>query len=92
MSDMSDHALEDRQSTYSVLRVRSRASAPAWWSAASERRDAPVAIASLLGGRTRVEVTRDEAVRALAWAAGIAGWAAADPKPVFLHEPAAKTT
>jgi hypothetical protein len=87
---MSDHALEDRQRTYSALRVRSRASAPAWWRAASERQDAPAAIASLLGGRTRVEVTTDEGLRALEWAAGVAGWAGADPKPVFLHEPVAQ--
>ena len=73
--------------TYAVLRVHGHPSAGAWWTAASQRRDAPAAIAPLLAGRSRVEVTREEAVRALAWAAGIAGWAAAEPKPVFLHEP-----
>ena len=79
---MSDHV------TYSALRVNSRSPALVWWTAASQRRDAPPAITSLLGGRTRVEVTRDEAVQALAWAAGIAGWPAAGPEPVFVHEPA----
>jgi hypothetical protein len=74
--------------TYSALRVGSRSSARDWWTTASRRRDAPPAITSLLGGRTRVEVTRDEAVHALAWASGIAGWPEAGPTPVFLHEPA----
>jgi hypothetical protein len=75
--------------TYMALRVDSGAPADLWWTAASQRHDAPAAIAALLGGRTRVEVTREEADRALAWAAGIAGWAASEPKPVFLHEPTA---
>jgi hypothetical protein len=79
---MSDHV------TYSALRVSSRSSAHGWWTAASRRHDAPPAITSLLRGRRRVEVTSDEAVHALAWASGITGWPAADPKPVFLHEPA----
>jgi hypothetical protein len=74
--------------TYSALRVSSRSSARVWWTAAARRQDTPHAIASLLGGRKRVEVTRDEAVHALAWAAGISGWPAAGPTPVFLHEPA----
>jgi hypothetical protein len=74
--------------TYSALRVNSQSSARGWWTAASGRRDAPPAITSLLGGRTRVEVTRDEAAHALTWAAGIAGWPTAGPTPVFLHEPA----
>jgi hypothetical protein len=73
--------------TYAALRVHGHASGHAWWTAASQRRDVPAAIAPLLAGRMRVEVTRDEAVRALAWAAGVAGWAAAEPKPVFVHEP-----
>jgi hypothetical protein len=81
--------LEASLVTYSVLRVDSRATAPLWWRAASQRRDAPAAITALLGGRTRVEVTREEAVQALAWAAAIADWPTADPKPVFVHEPAA---
>jgi hypothetical protein len=74
--------------TYVALRVESDASADLWWAAASQRHDAPAAIAALLGGRTRVEVTRDEAQRALAWAAGIGGWAGAERKPVFVYEPA----
>jgi hypothetical protein len=73
--------------TYVALRVEIGAPADPWWTAASQRRDAPAAIAALLGGRTRVEVTRDEADSALAWAAGIAGWTVAERKPVFLYEP-----
>jgi hypothetical protein len=72
-----------------VLRVDSRATAPLWWRTPSQRRDAPTAITALLGGGTRVEITREEAVQALAWAAAIAGWPTADPKPVVRHEPAA---
>ena len=84
---MNDRDTPDLLVTYSALRVSSRSSARAWWTAASRRQDAPPAIVSLLGGRTRVEVTRDEAAHALAWAAGIAGWPASGPEPVFLHEP-----
>jgi hypothetical protein len=81
---MSDNA------TYAALRIDSGASTGIWWTAASQRHDAPAAIAALLGGRTRVEVTHEEAQSALAWAAGIAGWAGADRKPVFLYEPASR--
>jgi hypothetical protein len=73
--------------TYAALRVDRGAAASVWWASVALRRDAPAPIAALLSGRTRVEVTRDEGQRALAWAAGVAGWAAAEPKPVFLHEP-----
>jgi hypothetical protein len=73
--------------TYVALRVDSAAHAELWWTAASLRHDAPAAMAALLGGRMRVEVTREEADRALAWAAAVAGWAGSEPKPVFLHEP-----
>ena len=73
---------------YAVLRICPSASAPDWWSAAHQRRDAPAAIAALMSGRTRVEVTAAEATLAIAWAGGIAGWAAAEPKPLFIHQPA----
>jgi hypothetical protein len=83
-----DEMLAYRQITYAALRVDSRASAPDWWTAASQRRDAPRAIASLLDGRTRVEVPHEEALGALAWAAEIVGWPVDGPKPVFMHQPA----
>jgi hypothetical protein len=74
--------------SYLALRVCTKASAPAWWSAARNRSDVPAAISALLGGRTRVELTAEEAARALDWAASVGGWDAADPKPVFVYLPA----
>jgi hypothetical protein len=76
----------DRDS-YCALRVSLQSTAPDWWSAASGRHDAPPVISALLRGRNRVELTRDEAADALAWAGSIAGWAAAEPKPLFMHVP-----
>jgi hypothetical protein len=70
-----------------VLRICPEASAPAWWDAVSRRPDAPPAIDALLSGRRRVEVTAQEATQAIVWAENIDGWAAADPKPVFVHRP-----
>lgn len=74
--------------SYVALRISSRASGAAWWEAATRRRDAPAPVAALLRGRSRVEVSADEASRALAWAGALSGWATAEPKPLFLHQPA----
>jgi hypothetical protein len=41
------------------------------------------AIAALLAGRARVELSHDEAEQALAWAASVDGWDGADRKPVM---------
>jgi hypothetical protein len=72
--------------------LRRRTTAAAWWSAARQRRDeAPAALLALLAGRTRVEVTGDEAAAALAWAQTVDGWSAAEPKPIFVHDPAASS-
>jgi hypothetical protein len=70
-----------------VLRISAGASAPIWWSAASQRRDAPPSIGALLAGRRRVELTSEEAAEAVAWACGLDGWAASEPKPIFIYEP-----
>ena len=75
-------------SPYAALRVSPQAYASSWWDAARLRRDVPAPIAALLKGRERVEVTHDEGVRALVWASGLSGWSAADPKPVWLYQPA----
>ena len=75
------------EDSYYALRVSPQSTAPEWWSAASGRRDAPPGIGALLRGRNRVELTRDEAAHALAWAGSITGWAAAEPKPLFMHVP-----
>jgi hypothetical protein len=76
--------------SYCVLRARPRGWAEPFWSAAREQQDVPSAIRDLLAGRNRVELTRDEAAQALAWAAGIDGWDGAEPKPLFLYDPAAE--
>ena len=45
----------------------------------------PYAIAALLGGRARIELTREEANHALAWAGSIEGWPSSDAKPLFVY-------
>jgi hypothetical protein len=77
--------------SYSALRVRQTASAPAWWSAARERTDVPDAVEMLMAGRTRIELSDEAAAEALEWAASVDGWGAADPKPLFVHSPGAIT-
>ena len=72
---------------YLALRTSSAESAQAWWEAAHRQRERPAAVTALIAGRNRVEVSPDEAASVLAWAGALAGWAAADPKPLFLHEP-----
>jgi hypothetical protein len=71
---------------HTVLRIRPRASAGAWWSAARLRHDAPPAVGALLAGRARVELTPEEADQAITWARSVDGWAAAEPKPLFIHQ------
>lgn len=51
------------------------------------RRDAPPAVGALLAGRRRVEVTPLETDQALEWAGSVDGWTAAEPKPLFIHQP-----
>ena len=69
-----------------MLRIRPEASAPAWWDAVSRQPDAPPAIGALLSGRRRVEVTALDATERSIWAGNVDGWAAADPKPLFVHQ------
>ena len=68
-----------------ALRVCPKATADAWWSAVRVRHDVPPAIVALMRGRTRVELTRDEAGEAMAWAGGLDGWADAQPKPLHVY-------
>jgi hypothetical protein len=75
--------------SYCVLRVCARAPAEAFWAALRAQSEVPPAIGVLLAGRIRVELTRQEATEALAWASGISGWDSADPKPLFLYDPRA---
>ena len=75
--------------SYCVLRVCARAPAEAFWAALRAQSEVPPAIGVLLAGRIRVELTRQEATEALAWASGISGWDSADPKPLFVYDPRA---
>jgi len=56
-----------------------------WWAAARRRADVPSAVAALLQGRTRVELTADEADAAMAWAETVDGWPDGDPRPLLVH-------
>ena len=69
-----------------VLRVCPDADSAAWWSAVRRREDVPAAIAVLAAGRTRVELSYEEADHALTWAARVEGWSAA-ARPLSLHLP-----
>ena len=60
--------------SYYALRVCPRAHAPRWWASARDAAAAPPAIAAILAGRSRVEVSAEEAVDALAWARKLPGW------------------
>ena len=71
--------------SYCVLRVRADSDAHAWWLAVRRRPDVPEAIWVLLAGRARVEVSREEAERALKWAARVEGWPSAEAKPLVVY-------
>jgi hypothetical protein len=73
--------------SYCVLRVCPQAAAAGFWSALRAQPEVPRAIAVLLTGRIRVELTRQEAMDALAWASDISGWDSAEPKPLFVYDP-----
>jgi hypothetical protein len=77
--------LTPERSSYHALRLSPGAEDDGWWSAARRRPDTPRAIAVLLAGRSRIEVSRDEAAHALAWAEGVEGWVGADPKPLVVY-------
>lgn len=71
--------------SYVALRAVPDTRAGVWWSAVRGSGDVPRPLVGLLNGRTRVEVSPVEARAVLAWAAGLDGWADADPKPLLLH-------
>jgi hypothetical protein len=68
-----------------VLRPAHSAETDGWWAAAGRRADAPAAVAALMRGRSRIELSADEADATLLWAAGLDGWADAEPKPLVLY-------
>ena len=75
------------KATYYALRVRPEAVAPEWWTAArAADYDAPQAIRALLSGRSRVELTAEEAVLAIHWASRLSGWDDnGGPEPLFVY-------
>jgi hypothetical protein len=71
-----------------ALRVCPKALDSGWWAAAQERRaDAPRAVNALLSGRTRVELTAEEAVLAIHWAAQLTGRDDYEQHPMFIYPP-----
>ena len=61
--------------SYFALRVCPRAIASSWWSSARVAAGtAPPVVHAILAGRSRVEVSADEARAALAWARALDGW------------------
>jgi hypothetical protein len=75
--------------SYVAIRVHPSTAAETWLAAARRRPNVPRAIAALIGGRNRVEVTAEEAEDALRWAASTDGWIEMDPKPLVVHDTAA---
>ncbi len=73
--------------SYYALRVRPEAGAPDWWAAAhAAGNDAPPPIRAVLSGRSRVEITAEEAVLAIHWASRLSGWDdTGGPKPLFVY-------
>ena len=71
--------------SYLVLRPAHSAETDGWWAAARNSADVPSAVTALLRGRSRIELSGDEADATLSWAAGLDGWADAEPKPLLLY-------
>jgi hypothetical protein len=76
---------------FHALRVSSTAVAPEWWAAAHAcNGDAPQPVRALLGGRTRVELTAEEAVLAIHWASRLSGWGDDGQHPLVVYPPLAE--
>jgi hypothetical protein len=74
--------------SYHALRISAGTSAIEWLRQARTRQEkTPLAILALLAGRTRVEVTADEAAEAIEWAACLPGWNPNHPPPLTVHVP-----
>jgi hypothetical protein len=71
--------------SYKALRAVRGSDAEPWWSAVGQSACVPPPLAALLTGRTRIEVSAEEADAALAWAERQDGWADANPKPLVIH-------
>ena len=72
-------------SAHYVVRVRANVDAARWWSAAADADDAPAVIRALLTGRSRVEVSGDEAELVRAWARAIDGWPDDGDEPLSFY-------
>ena len=71
---------------YLALRVCPRAESLEWWlSARRGVHHAPRAMRAILAGRSRVEVSADEAVAVLRWARGLEGWDPDALAPVWIY-------
>jgi hypothetical protein len=76
--------------SFYALRVCPDAPASAWWRTALENsHSAPRPVQAILGGRTRVELTAEEAVVAIHWAAQQSGWEDHGEHPLFVYPPLA---
>jgi len=73
------------KAAYYALRVRPDAVAPEWWAEAHERSDVPRSVRAILAGRMRVEITAEEAVQAIHWAAQLSGWEDHGEHPLFVY-------
>ena len=80
---------EASRPSYHALRVCPRADARRWWASARAADAVPPAIACLLAGRARVEVSAEEAADALTWARKLPGWDDDSLAPLVVH-PAAQ--
>jgi hypothetical protein len=72
--------------SYFALRMCPRAEAAEWWRFARRAPSgAPPAIRAILAGRTRVEVSAQEATAALEWARSVKGWDPDALAPVWIY-------
>jgi hypothetical protein len=72
--------------SYFALRVCPRADSLEWWlSARRAVHGAPPAMRAILAGRSRVELSADEAGAVLRWARRLAGWDTDALAPVWIY-------
>jgi hypothetical protein len=72
--------------SYYALRIAPGAPAPRWWACARQSGPAaPRAIRALLAGRSRVELSAEEAEHVIAWARGLDGWGGDGLAPLRIY-------
>jgi hypothetical protein len=77
--------MEVVETSYVAVRAHRSRETDGWWAEAARLAPVPPPIAALLAGRTRIELSGREAEAVLAWAATLAGWTDADPKPLRVY-------